>query len=187
MGLQGPPPSPAGYSVTASSGGTWVSDGLNGEHAEGPYGGLNPRGAGPATGGEGGNPSYPAGPGSASCSGQISMTLTWSGGSQNLPAPPVAIVKQTSTASWSGDSGSCSNGLGDEPVEVEDGEYVTGTLYSTVNGPGNTINRSCSPAASAALGLNSPTSLAAGACSVNYSVAAYPVRLMTGSPKTDHP
>jgi hypothetical protein len=171
------PPTGPGYSVTYSSpDAKWTSDGEAG-HVEDEYGGTTSYGGGASTGG--GIPGAIAvGPGSASASGPIIATFTWNDGGNPANIPPaVVLIREESTASWSGDNGGCANGLQHPPVPSSNGAISTGVRYSSRLNPGATFIVTCSPSANATLAANSSTGLLAGHASVSYSAAAYPVRL----------
>lgn len=163
------------YDITYS-GGTWASNGPAGP-ISGPY--LGTYGAGTWTGG--GDPGPPPvgalGPGSCSCTGMITATFVWNNGgdSANLP-PQVVLIKETSYASWSGDSGSCSNGLGDTPIDVQHGQYSSGIRWTARSSPGKTFSITITPSAQAALADGSAAG-PAGNSQVSYQVQATPVRI----------
>lgn len=100
----------------------------------------------------------PASYGSVTCSGQITVTMTWkpTDGDDDDTPPPYVMIVMDSTANWSGDSGNCANGLDHSPVpnpplngyqqssgisyELVAGKdeiirYITPTAYALVNNP----------------------------------------------------
>ncbi len=163
------------YDITYT-GGTWASNGSAGP-ISGPY--LGTYGAGTWTGG--GDPGPPPvgalGPGSCSCTGMITATFVWNNGgdSANLP-PQVVLIKETSSASWYGDSGSCSDGLGDTPVNSQHGQLSAGVRWTARPSPGKTFSITLSPSAQAMIGENSPAG-PAGSSQVSYQAQATPVRI----------
>jgi hypothetical protein len=116
--------------------------------------------------------------GSASCSGTITVTCTWNneGNKSNVP-PSVAIIKETSTASWTGDGTSCANGLGNPETGGPYGKTSTGDKFWVKTNPGQSFTFTCTPTASAVLGENSPSGLPAGSVGVSYQAFVFPVRL----------
>jgi hypothetical protein len=124
----------AGHYDVSFSGGTCHSMGDYGDHSwpyaavAGGWGGTAPTG-GSAQGG-------PIGPGTGDCTGQITTTFTWNNDGDPSSLPPEAvIIKQTSSASWDGDSGSCADGLGDPAVPSSGGQTSSGIHWIARTNP----------------------------------------------------
>ena len=120
------------------------------------------------------------GAGTVTCNGMITVTFTWNNqGDPNSVPPDAVIIKQISTASWDGDSGSCANGIGDAAVTQPGGGAVsTGTKYTSLLNPGPTFQITCSPSASASAGeANNFGPPVGGSATVAYTARAYAVRL----------
>ncbi|MBV6490018.1 MAG: hypothetical protein CNCCGFBP_00408 [Fimbriimonadaceae bacterium] len=179
---QAPPPSPGGgqgYFEVTYSGGAWSSTGEAGT-VVGTYGPEQQENWGGAStgGGAGDPPVMVLGPGFASCSGRITATFTWNneGNPANVP-PPVAIVRQVSSASWFGDSGSCANGLGHPAIFGESGEMSTGVKWSIRENPGTSFTVTCDPSAEAFLEEGWLPGAIAGGVNVTYSARAFACRI----------
>ncbi len=117
------------------------------------------------------------GNGTASCSGTITATLTWNnGGNPANPPPPVVVIRETSTASWTGDSGSSANGLGHPEVPGEWSGISSGEKWTVKQNPGTSFTMTCSPTAFCShwLGLGG---FMPGWASVSYKVETFPIRL----------
>lgn len=177
-GAQGPGGQPR-YDL-AYSGGHWTNTG-SGTFQEGGYGG-NP-GMTVGTGGV-----LPAvGPGSASCSEEITATFTWNslGNPANVP-PDAVVIKITATASFNGDLGTVSNGLGSPSVQTETGRISTGFVHVVESGSSFTIKRT--PTAAVSKIDTGYGGMVGGNCSVSLSFDVYPVNLNISGvidPKTD--
>ena len=135
------------YEVTYSGGGPVQIVGPSGTSWSQPY-------ASSASGRGGGStsknsPSGFSGKGSVACNGPITATLTWDGGPNNDPRPKSVVILKTASATWSGDSGGASNGLGDPCVPGEYAGSSQGTEYELVNNPPATITRTVTPSANA--------------------------------------
>jgi len=64
-----------------------------------------------------------------SCSGTVTYTFTWYSSNPGMPVPTNAILKETSSASWTGGPGACADGLGDPAVNQPTAGGSTGTHY----------------------------------------------------------
>ena len=113
------------------------------------------------------------------CSGQITVTFTWNqeGDPNSLP-PEAVIVKQTSSASWNGDSGTCADGLGDAAVPSTGGETSSGVHYIARSNPGSSFQITVTPSATVSAGggfqFGPPVG---GSCTVTFSAQTYCVRM----------
>lgn len=171
----------ASYKVATSSGGTWSKAGVAGGGTSGPYspdgsessprGKTVPTGAGQWTLG---------GPGTASCTGTITITFEWDPAGTGQPPPEAVVLKETSTAQWIGTTGSCSNGLGNAPTAIPNGQSSTGVKYTVKNNPGSSFTVTCSPSASTSYPDPPVDGPQAGTASVWYSCKVYPVRILLG-------
>ncbi len=148
--------------------------GQYGTDGQGGWGG----GAWTGGGNEGDPPVIVLGPGTAACWGAITATFTWNneGNPANVP-PPVAVIREIGFASWSGDGGSCTDGLGHTPVAIANGQVSSGEKWTVKQLPGTSFTYTCEPSANAFLTEPSTTGLPAGGVSVNYSVAAFSCRI----------
>jgi len=118
------------------------------------------------------------GQGSAHSHGSITATFTWQGDDANDLPPPVAIVKETAAAGWTGTSGSCDNGLGNPATNTAYGQCSSGTTYWLKPSPGASFTHIVSPDASASFsGSGVPGGPMAAQVSVSYTATASPVRL----------
>lgn len=124
------------------------------------------------------------GPGACKCSGGITATFIWAGGSQNVPLPAGVIVEQTGYAYWQGENvpvqpqGACDDGLSDPELDHQQVVqspwlYLTigvsqGTHYSTQTPSGNNITLTCTPTASV-------NATGASSASVYYTASVLPV------------
>lgn len=109
-------------------------------------------------------------PGSAQCSGDIIVHFNWSPDTEaDLPPQAVAIKLQAKT-SWSGDSGSCGDGLGDTPIVSADGFSGSCGGYSCFikKTPGQSFDLTYSPSASATIAQYPLSDCAAADCSVYF-------------------
>ncbi len=83
------------------------------------------------------------GTGSVDANGQITVTFVWvktDGDDDDTPPPYVLIIKD-STASWTGDSGNCANGLGDPEVSGSS----SGIHYELYANPPEQFTRTVTP------------------------------------------
>ncbi len=141
------------------------------------FGGKNyPYGLG--TNGYGGG-----GPGACTCSGEITATFIWAGGS-NTPKPDGLIIEQTGYAYWQGENvpiqpqGACDDGLSDPELDHQQVVqspwlYLTigvsqGTHYSTQTPSGDNITLTSTPTAN----INAT---GASSASVYYTASVLPV------------
>jgi hypothetical protein len=93
------------------------------------------------------------------------------------PPPAVVIVRESCTASWSGDSGSCSNGLGNPETGTTYAKSSTGDRLSIVTTNTDDFYVSCSPTASVTQVDPPPSGYPAGSCGVTYSATGYVPKL----------
>jgi hypothetical protein len=167
----------AGHYDVSFSGGTCHTTGDYGDHSwpyaavAGGWGGTAPTG-GSTQGG-------PIGPGTGDCTGQITATFTWNnGGDLNSLPPEAVIIKQTSSASWAGDSGACNDGLGDPAVPSAGGQTSSGVHWIARSNPGNSFQITVTPSATVSAGggfqFGPPEG---GSCSVTFGVETYSVRM----------
>ena len=137
----------------------------------------------------------------ASDGGAVTGTLTWSGGSANLPAPPAAIVMETSTATWGGTVGdsppftfapdpTAGLGAGVTVVSSPSGQLIdpqgfgfgSSTSYAGIKysaaASGSSATTTCSPTfvLSGTTGVNA-NSYEYAALRYTYTANAYPVTL----------
>jgi hypothetical protein len=132
------------------------------------------------TGGPGQSPdTFLAGPGSADCAGEVKAHFVWNnaGNPAANPPPAVVIVRESCTASWSGDSGSCSNGLGNPETGTTYAKSSTGDRLSIVTTNTDDFYVSCSPTASVTQLDPPPSGYPAGSCGVTYSATGYVPKL----------
>lgn len=117
-------------------------------------------------------------PGWTHCHGSITVTFTWNneGDSSELP-PTTAILKQVGMASWSGDSGSCSDGLGDGQVLGDYSGTSSGTHYEIVGSPGLTFTRTITPDANSTAAVGGPSPEVGAYSGVSYQGTLTPVVL----------
>lgn len=117
-------------------------------------------------------------PGWTHCHGSITVTFTWNneGDASELP-PTTAILKQVGMASWSGDSGSCADGLGDGQVLGDYSGTSSGTHYEIVGNPGPTFTRTITPDANSTAALGGPSPEVGAASGVSYQGTLTPVVL----------
>lgn len=88
------------------------------------------------------------GPGSVTCSGAIHVILTWKPSFAGELPPSVVVITKYAIASYSGTSGSVSNGLGDAAVpNGQYGKISAGTHYEVLQDPPNPIEFDITPAA----------------------------------------
>lgn len=106
------------------------------------------------------------GPGSVNCSGQITTTCTWRADYDGEPTPSVVLVRETSTASWDGESGNAANGLG----HVEQNRVSSGVKWTVKSNPGQSFPIYCSPVAFGSTG-GPPTGPLTATASVYYGVS----------------
>ena len=149
---------------TAGGGGTGGGGGTR------PGGGTSPGGGGGSAGS--------VGPGSVDCQGAITATIEWD--TTKGPRPSCVIIKETATASWSGSTGSGSDGLGGVAANTGGGELAGGGSCTTVRYSaksdltGNPDPMMNSPVANAA--LPAPTGGLQGAsANVSYKVEVFTV------------
>lgn len=167
--------------VVTYSGGTVTSSG--------PYGSVTKGGWNTLTGGVGGNPSRSAGPGSASAGGPLVAKFTWNGNDWERP-DHIYVVEKT-TATWSGDSGHCDDGLGGKKTAFANGEISKGSKIRYIPAPAAVFELSESPSAdvvSASSGGNSEDGPVAGAVGLTYTanVTDYAVTLFTDCDESFH-
>lgn len=172
------------YVVTYSGGGPVHIVGPDGNPWTQPYTGTtNPGGRG----GSGVSSNYApfpmagvAGPGSVSCAGKITATLQWTADNVNdkeLP-PKTLVIKKYASASWSGDSGTCANGLGHPVIgDIESGSS-SGTVYEVVTNPGTTLTRDCTPTANAVVNNPPQGSTLAASAGVLFKVTPIPIKVV---------
>ena len=174
----------AGQYDVSYSGGECSSTG-DGRHAEWLYALTNGEWGGTAlTGGY--PPNEGSGPGSASCAGPVTATFTWDNEGDPTSFPPDAVfIKETSTASWSGDSGSCANGLLHPPTGGPNGQVSTGSRWTSIANPGNSFSLpSVNPLANVVRGdVGSFGPVTPGVAHVGYVAETFPVRLIISGTK----
>ncbi len=120
---------------------------------------------------------YIVGPGSVSCAGQITATFTWIESYEGDPSPSVVVVRQTAGADWSGDSGSCANGLGHAaspvPPPTVYHQDSFGTTYVVRPNPGASFSLTLTPTASAVKALNGPSPHQVASANVSWVCAVH--------------
>jgi hypothetical protein len=111
-------------------------------------------------------------PGTVTCSGTITATFTWQPSFPGESPPNVVLVKETSRATWRGDTGSASNGLGFPAVPDANGFGGTssGVKWSVKNNPGQSFTWTCTPSASASTADPPVGPYADAAASVSYRI-----------------
>lgn len=154
----------AGSWTVSYSGGLWTANDESGSY-------------GPYLGGWG--TFQPYGAGSASCYGQIAITLTWDDGGSILDTPPKSVIYRIySMARWAGDSGSAANGLGDSPVGGQYGKTSEGSELEVkvISGTSFIVYVTPSASSSTAPPLPGPPSVA-GEVEVLVSIDVQDVRI----------
>ena len=131
------------------------------------------------------------GAGGASCSGQVTATLTWAAANGNEildPPPPVAFVRETSNASFSGTSGACDPGFSDNlqtnSTTPDDWGFYSvqksAVRYHVKTAPGSSFTVTCTPTASV-----SAPGMPGGTVSISYKVEGWAVNIAVGGTTAD--
>jgi hypothetical protein len=91
------------------------------------------------------------GPGSVTCSGQMTAHFEWivEATDRKQVPPDCIVIEQFASASWQGESGSCSNGLGHPATGTSQGQSSSGFHYRLVNDPPGEFDILCTPTAHA--------------------------------------
>lgn len=184
------------WTTTYTPVGNWVTHGPNNANLASDLYGVSGSGAQGTVGTGGGIWMgffwlFFGGSGGASCSGQVTATLTWVPANGNWaldPAPPVAFVKETSSASFSGTGGACDPGFSDNlqtnSTTPDDWGFYSvqksAVRYHVKTAPGNSFTVTCTPTASA-----SAPGMPGGESSVTYKVEAWPVNIAVGGTTAD--
>lgn len=85
--------------------------------------------------------------GSADCNAPIKAHFHWYPSFLGEETPHSVIVYKTATASWGGDTGSASDGLGGTYTAWTNGGSSTGAQVEVVNEPSEDFDRTCTPTA----------------------------------------
>lgn len=120
---------------------------------------------------------YAIGQGSVHVHGGIAVTFTWHGDDAGDVAPPCAIIREDSAASWGGTSGSASDDLGDSPSGGTYGQSVGGHLYWIKTGAGSSFTVHEYPEAQATCTTPGPGQPPNASAGITFSVTASPLRL----------
>jgi hypothetical protein len=118
-----------------------------------------------------------AGPGSVSCTGTIIVTFTWvPDDAADLP-PDYVVIKKQSSAGWSGESGSASNGLGDMCIPGNWSGVSSGTHYELRPEPGQSFEIPIEPSANGTLPWWSFAEVECATASVEVTFSAHPLEI----------
>lgn len=88
------------------------------------------------------------------------------------------ILKREATASWAGDTGACSNGLGDPVVSSSWGGSSQGVSYEVISSPGQVFSTTISPSADSQQYGVAPSGHIGGSAGVSFKATAYCVRMV---------
>jgi len=131
--------------------------------------------------------------GTVTCTGAVTASFHWT--ADNIldlePPPPLVIIKETCTAQWSADGGTCSNGLGDPELPTSGyNRSSTGSEWTSKSNPGYDFSiPSRSPSANCTHNDGSASQMLSGTAGVSYFVETYPVRIVFGGtvvPASNH-
>jgi len=112
------------------------------------------------------------GVGTVKCSGKIKAIFTWVGDNSDDHPPTHAIIKETTTAHWDGETGSCDDDRHHDPIGGTYGQTSTGVTWSVHKG-GQTFNIECEPKAEANWDGSGSSGQIGGNASVIYEAKAY--------------
>jgi len=107
------------------------------------------------------------------CSGPVTAHFTWIPDFQGDEPPPCAVLTEEGQASWSGNTGTCTDGLGHPPV----GSVSQGTKYAVLDDPGESFDITNSGHARGDC-TDPETGPLSASASVRYRAAVTPVRIV---------